>query len=234
MKILSWNVHFDLKKEQIPHIDSFNADIIILQEVTPKGFDLLKDKYKNSFHYADTLYENNANYGIAIFSDNYDIKFTDNFNRNFRYVVPLEIHKPNSEDSFLFYLFAVWTKKLPINYTQNIIQACDFDGYQKYIADKAIFIGDFNTPDTKQQHSKYDAIIAKGLIDCADDKDILKPTYSHSTGVDYFSADYCLATPKMKDSFTIKETIFDLDDSIDIKDKYLRLSDHVPLLVEIE
>lgn len=234
MKILSWNVHFDLKEEQIPHIDSFNADIIILHEVTPKGFNTLKDKYKNSFHYADTLYENNANYGIAIFSNNYDIKFTDNFNRNFRYVVPLEIHKPNCKDSFLFYLFAVWTKKLPINYTQNIIQACDFDGYQKYIADKAIFIGDFNTPDTKQQHSKYDAIIAKGLIDCADAEDILKPTYSHSTGVDYFSADYCLATPKMKDSFTIKETIFDLDDSIDIKDKYLRLSDHVPLLVEIE
>ena len=69
---------------------------------------------------------------------------------------------------------------------------------------------------------------------CADSEAILKPTYSHSTGVDYFSADYCLATPKMKDSFTIKETIFDLDDSIDIKDKYLRLSDHVPLLVEIE
>lgn len=234
MKILSWNVHFDLKEEQIPHIDSFNADIILLQEVTHKGFDLLKDKYKNSFHYADTLYESKANYGIAIFSDNYEIKFTENFNRNLRYVVPLEIHKPNSEDSFLFYLFAVWTKKLPINYTQNIIQAYDFDGYQKYIADKTIFIGDFNTPDTKQQHSKYDAIIAKGLIDCADSEAILKPTYSHSTGVDYFSADYCLATQKMKDSFKIKETILDLDDSIDIKDKYLRLSDHVPLLVEIE
>ena len=33
MKILSWNVHFDLKKEQIPHIESFNADIILLQEL---------------------------------------------------------------------------------------------------------------------------------------------------------------------------------------------------------
>ncbi len=57
-----------------------------------------------------------------------------------------------------------------------------------------LFIGDFNTPTKKEKRKEYDAFIHKGLIDCARTEDILKPTYSHSEEINYFTADYCFAT----------------------------------------
>ena len=234
MKIISWNLHYDVTNEKKRHIKElqiqYEPDILILQECTPKGFELLKNEWKHSVMYADTLYENKANYGVAVFSNSFELRFTENFNRNFRYVLPFEIWK---EKEFQFYLFAVWTKKEPIVYSKNVLDAVHFEGYKNYLSDKAIFIGDFNIPATKAKRAEYDLFSEAGLIDCANSEDILKPTYSHLETVSYYTADYCFATTKMKDNFKIEETILDLDDSIPIKDKYKRLSDHVPLVVEI-
>lgn len=235
MKILSWNVHYDVTAAKKQHLEELKKeegfDLLILQECTPKGFDLLKNDWKHSILYADTLYENKANYGIAVFSNDYELRFTENFNRNFRYVLPFEVWK---DKSFLFYLFAVWTKTVPFSYSKNVLNALQFGGYQKYIADKALFIGDFNTPTTPQKQAEYDALQTAGLINCAAPEDVPKPTYSHKETVDYFTADYCFATSQMKASYTIQEKLLDLDDSIAGKDKYKGLSDHVPVIVEIE
>ena len=234
IKIISWNLHYDLTDEKKQHIKElqtqYEPDILILQECTPKGFDLLKNEWKYSVIYADTLYENKANYGVAVFSNSYELRFTENFNRNFRYVLPFEIWK---EKEIQFYLFAVWTKKEPIAYSKNVLDALNFEGYKNYVSDKAVFIGDFNIPATKEKRGEYDLFAEAGLIDCADSGDILKPTYSHLETVSYYTADYCFATSKMKETFKIAETILDLDDSISVKDKYIGLSDHVPLVIEI-
>ena len=134
----------------------------------------------------------------------------------------------------MFYLFAVWTKSKPILYSLNVIKALEFPGYNKYVADKAIFIGDFNTPSKKDKHIEYDNLVQRGLVDCAGKDCILKPTYSHSSTNNYYTADYCFATKKMIENFVIRETVFNLNDTIKGKDKYEGLSDHCPILVEIK
>ena len=235
MKILSWNVHNDVTDAKKKHLEELKRqekfDLLILQECTPKGFDLLKNDWKHSILYADTLYEHKINYGIALFSNDYELRFTENFNRNFRYILPFEIWKNNE---FLFYLFAVWTKTIPVSYSKNVLKALQFEGYQKYITDKALFIGDFNTPTTPEKQAEYDSLQDAGLINCAAPEDVLKTTYSHKEKVYYFTADYCFATRQMKDSYTIQEKLLDLDDRIAGKNKYKGLSDHVPVIVEIE
>ena len=235
MKILSWNVHNDVTEAKKKHLDELKKeeqfDLLILQECTPKGFDLLKNDWQHSIIYADTLYEHKINYGIALFSNEYELRFTENFNRNFRYVLPFEVWKDNT---FLFYLFAVWTKKEPVSYSKNVLDALRFEGYQKYVKDKALFIGDFNTPTTKEKKSEYESLIKAGLLDCAGPDDILKPTYSHTKKINYFSADYCFVTEQMKDYFKIQEKILELDDNITGKDKYTELSDHVPVILMVE
>lgn len=63
--------------------------------------------------------------------------------------------------------------------------------------------------------------------------DILKPTYSHSEGINYFTADYCFATEQMVKTYKVTEEIPDFDDSIKGKDKYENFSDHCPLFIEV-
>lgn len=92
-----------------------------------------------------------------------------------------------------------------VNYSVNVLRSIEFSGYKDYIADKTIFIGDFNTPTKKDKRLKYEKIINTGLIDCANKNDISKPTYSHSEEINYFTADYCFATEQMVKTYKITE-----------------------------
>lgn len=231
MDITCWNVHCDINQEKYTHIMKENCDILILLECTHRGFESIKKDWEYCLWYNDTLYENTSDYGIAIFANKYRLFFTDIFNRNLRFVIPLKVF---DDKTFLFYLFAVWTKAEPIHYSLNVLQAIKLPEYQEYVSDKALFIGDFNTNVNSKKRNEYDALINAGLIDCLPEDKILPPTYSHTTDVNYFTADYCLATKAMKDSYKISEKVGKLDDSIPIKDKYERLSDHCPIFVNIK
>lgn len=231
MTIFDWNVSRDITIEKYNHIKEFSADIFIIQECLPSTFENFKSDWKYSFFHSDTLYEaDKGGYGIAIFSNNCKINLTPVFNKSFRYVIPIEIEQLNIK----FYLFAIWTKAIPIKYYKNVLEALVFPGYQNYISGEAVFVGDFNTPTTKENHKNYDSIISAGLIDCASKNDILKRTYSHSKDLLFYTADYCLATKKMLDNYIIKETILDFDLNINSKLKYNNMSDHVPLIIQIE
>ena len=231
MKIICWNVHYDINELKYSHISENDCDILILLECTYKGFEFVKGSWDKALWYNDTLYEKNSDFGIAIFAKKYNFEFTENFNRKLRYVIPLKIL---NDKEFLFCLFAVWTKPMPINYSTNVLKALELTEYKEYISDKAIFIGDFNTPTKKDKRDDYDKLLETGLIDCAKKEDILKPTYSHSEEINYFTADYCFATKKMKEFFEIEETIPDMNDEFPKKDKYKGLSDHCPIFVEIK
>jgi len=228
MKIRFWNVCDDITEQKYNHIKTFKSDILILAEVRGKSFEKLMNDWDYSLWYNDSLYEKH-DYGIAIFSNEYKIEFTDNFNRNFRYVIPLKVSDKNG--IFQFFLFAVWTKDKPLKYYKNIINALDFPGYKEYIEQGAIFIGDFNTNVTENNKTEYDNIINKGLIDCA--KEILLPTYSHTKEENFFTADYCLATQDMIKRFTIDERIEYFDISIKSKLKYKEMSDHCVIWCEV-
>ena len=238
MKILDWNVSSKITDEKYKLIEDFKADMCILQECLPSNFEKYKSKWEHAFFYSDTIYAKDpSGHGIAIFSNDCEIRFTPTFNRNFRYVIPLEIWKDNT---FLFYLFAVWTKSVPVKLSQNFIKALDFEGYKDYISGPAIFVGDFNTPTTEKNDKDYKTIISKGLRNCADKKEEYKPTYSHLTEIDFYTADYCFASEEMKKGFDINVTIHEFDKNDNTtKMKYKRmpgnipLSDHVPLEIEI-
>ena len=231
MKIFDWNVYCDITEEKYSHLKTFNADIYILDECSNSTFEDIKSDWKYSLFYSDTLYkEDNAGYGIAILSNSCEINFTPVFNRNYRYIIPLEVR----QKEFQFYLFAVWTKAVPIKYSQNIFEALGFSGYKQYISDSALFIGDFNTPATKSNSKDYEKLVKQSLIDCAAKSDILKPTYSHSKDIQFYTADYCFATRKMLEHYSVNEKILDFDESIKSKLKYQNLSDHTPLLIDIQ
>lgn len=231
MKIFNWNVYCDITEEKYAHIKTFNSDIYILDECLYSTFDNIKSDWKYSLFYSDTLYKDDkAGYGIAVLSNSCEIKFTSIFNRNYRYIIPLEIRQNN----FKFYLFAVWTKDTPIKYSQNILEALAFPSYKEYLLEGAIFLGDFNIPTTKDNTKDYEKILKRGLINCASKIDILKPTYSHSKDIQFYTADYCFATKSMLEHFTIDEKILDFDKNIKSKLKYQKLSDHVPLLIDIQ
>ena len=231
MKIFDWNVYCDITEEKYSHLKTFNADIYILDECLHSTFEVIKSDWKYALFYSDTLYiDDKAGYGIAILSNSCEINFTSSFNRNYRYIIPLEVRQNN----YNFYLFAVWTKAVPIKYSQNIIEAIDFPGYQQYVSGEALFIGDFNTAATKNNSKDYEKLVQKDLIDCATKSDILKPTYSHSRDIQFYTADYCFATKKMLEHYTVNEKILDFDESIKSKLKYQNLSDHTPLLIDIQ
>ena len=204
---------------------------MILLECRHTSFDFIKDDWGNCLWYNDTLHENKSDYGIAIFSNKYRLEFTDNFNRNFRFIIPLKIYK---DKKFLFYLFAVWTKSKPISYSANVLKALEFSGYQEYISDRALFIGDFNTNVKPGQTKTYDDLVKTGLIDCIDTKHKLSRTFFQNDNYGFYTADYCFATPKMKDSYEIIETLGEMKESISGNDKYEGLSDHCPVFVEIK
>lgn len=231
MKIFNWNVYCNITEDKYAHIKTFNSDIYILDECLYSTFDNIKSDWKYSLFYNDTLYnEDKAGYGIAVLSNNCKINFTPVFNRNYRYVIPLEV----TQDNCKFYLFAVWTKAVPIKYSQNILEALEFPGYQQHLSEGAIFLGDFNTPTTKDNTKDYEKIVKRGLINCASKIDILKPTYSHSKNIQFYTADYCFATKSMLEHFTVSETILNFDINEKSKLKYQKLSDHVPLLIDIQ
>ena len=136
--------------------------------------------WKNTLYYNDQLYDNNPKadnknmYGIAVFSNIYRFEFTDNFNRNLRYVVPLKVFDVET-NQFIFNLFVVWTKKEPIAYINNLVKAFEFIGYSDYIKkERSLFIGDFNTPATKANRESYDKLLKLGLYDCAKPEDVLE------------------------------------------------------------
>ena len=231
MNIISWNVHFDVNEKKYSHIKEFPCDILILLECRHKSFEFLKDDWEYCIWYNDTLHENKSDYGIAVFSNKYRLDFTDNFNRNLRFVIPLKVY---DDKDFLFYLFAVWTKSKPISYSVNVLKALEFPGYKEYISDKAIFIGDFNTPVNQNQTKTYDNLIQAGLIDCMGNEHKISRTFFQNDKYGFFTADYCFATQKMKDNYEICEKLGEMKESTIGNDKYEGLSDHCPVFVEIK
>ena len=231
MQITCWNVHYDINVKKYEHIKKHPCDILILPECTHKSFDFIKADWEYCLWYNDTLYENKSDFGIAILSNKYRLDFTDNFNRNLRYVIPLKV---SNDKEFLFYLFAIWTKKLPIAYSVNVLKALEFPGYQEYLSDKAIFIGDFNTNVKSGQTKTYDDLVKTGLIDCMDKEHQLTRTFYQNENYGFYTADYCFATQKMKDNYEILESLGEMKEEITGNDKYEGLSDHCPVFVEIK
>lgn len=107
MRLISWNIHFHFNQEKYNHIIQKEPDILVIEECHTNDFCEFQKDWKNVLHYNDQLYDNNPKadnknmHGIAIFSNKYRFEFTENFNRNLRYVVPLKVYSEET-NAFLF------------------------------------------------------------------------------------------------------------------------------------
>jgi exonuclease III len=152
--------------------------------------------------------------GVAVFSRKYEIGFTENFNRNFRYVIPYKIkgYSPDLE------LFVVWTKEEPLGYEKTLFEALK---YYKPSDRNTIIIGDFNTFAKDDNGLKKLEEKMLPLVNCAKEAP-LKPTYYHTKdnmGVD----DFCFASGDLAANAELEVC----DD-----DTVKKLSDHYPIVVD--
>jgi len=168
MKIVSWNCHYGLSQKKYDAIIELTPDILIIHECKKPDFELIKSKWKNKNFYNDDLYTDKSEYGselgVAIFSDSFNIKFTDIFNRKYRYFIPYEI----SNNEIIINLFAVWIKPDDGNYLTPLYNAVDYYKEQNMINDNTIIIGDFNTF-AKENNERLVALEKKlsPLVNCA-------------------------------------------------------------------
>jgi endonuclease/exonuclease/phosphatase family metal-dependent hydrolase len=143
MKIISWNSKFGFDEAKVRYIHKFSADIYVIQECTKSDVDQSKTFIKNSVWYGDNI---DSKYGIGIFSDIFDIELLPEHNSDFRYIVPYRVFSKNKE----FVLIVVWTKdkdknNTKIEYTEQMWNAINFNGYKEILSGPVIIAGDFNS-----------------------------------------------------------------------------------------
>jgi endonuclease/exonuclease/phosphatase family metal-dependent hydrolase len=241
MKILTWNCKFGFNEQKYEFIKNYNADLYIIQECMENDFDGINNflKYKNIF--CDNL---DSKYGVGLFSNEFDIEILPEHNHNFRYVVPYKIFNKN----YNFVLFLIWTKdkdenNKKIEYTEQIWKAINYNNYKKYFSNNVIIAGDFNSNNywekeyiSKKVHSHNDIIKKlKGYniesayhkyFNCenGNEKD---PTLLWKMDINNkFHIDYCFISNNYK---TKNVTVGSLEEWGKNK-----LSDHCPIMVEIE
>jgi exonuclease III len=229
LRIVSWNCHWGLNEKKYQEIMSYSPHILIIQESRKIDFDYIKSMWKFKNWYNDDFYtdksECGSEYGVAIFSNDYKIEFTEIFNRKYRYVVPYII----SKDSFNLNLFIIWIKPINGNYLKPLYDAIEYYQDKKMLDNNTIVIGDFNTF-AKDDNGRLKDLEEKlkPLINCTANTPFhTKDTYynsKHGYGID----DFC---------FVSKDNIgkFEVDIPNDLDDKnhqWKGISDHCPIIVD--
>ena len=247
IKIVSWNCKMlplynkeGFTDSKASYIDKkYNADIYVIQECTKYDIKKLNNFKKHITWYGDNI---DSKYGIGIFSNRFKIELLDDHNPEFRYIVPYKIF----DETIDFTLFAVWTKpkdreNKKIGYTEQIWNAINFSSYKKYLNDRIILIGDFNSNNFWEKEYKRDKVPShKDIIgklseygigsayhkyfNCenGNEKD---PTELHGMNIDKrYHVDYCFISRH----FEIKNVeVGDL-----VEWEKVKHSDHCPLFVE--
>lgn len=222
MKIVSWNCNgsFRTKYKRILELD---ADIYVIQECEP--LDEIKGELKKII--SNGIWEKGANKkGVLVFSKP-DIKLEkmewDTF--GMRVFIPIMVND-------LFPLVAVWTTKPAYIEEFYIWYLVNIERLNKEV----IIVGDFNSNaiwDKKHSNRGHLAVV-KGLkkrglesvyhwFSKEEQGMETKPTfYMYKRRERPFHIDHCFADPKIIQSYDI------------LDDKWLELSDHLPIVFEIK
>jgi exonuclease III len=241
MKLVSWNCKVGFSEPKVEYIRKYNADLYIIQECTEKDFNKTNNYFKNNSFFCDNI---DSKYGVGLFSDKIEFQLLPEHNRNFRYIVPYKILDKDCE----FVLFSIWTKdkdenNKKIEYTEQTWKAINFDGYQKYLQNKIILIGDFNSNNfwdknyaMHKVHSHNDIInkLNKHNIESAyhkfnncingNEKD---PTLLWQMDINKtFHIDYCFVSKDFKIQNVNVGSLNEWEEN--------KLSDHCPLIIEFE
>ena len=233
MKIVSWNCCWGFTKgKQEAILEAFpKTDIFVIQECRRDDLDTIGKDWKFKNWYGDDV-DDNSKLGIAVFSKEYKLEFTDQFNRNLRYVVPYRVIV--GEKSLI--LFAVWTKSWErghFDYDDNVTKAVFH--YRDLMNGDALIIGDFNTFATnKNDELKTLEKKMEPMINCAKDPGFWETsTYYHNENSGYGIDDFCFASESLSAN---RKITFEIKDAVENKasdpKKWRDLSDHWPISVD--
>ena len=229
MKIVSWNCHYEYGKfkgltlEKYEKIKEFKPNILLIQECTKKEFDQVKMEWKYKNWYCDDLFEDSV-IGVAIFSNEFEIEFSDLFNRNFRYVIPYVA----KNDNFEIYIFSVWIKPYEKDYLKGIEKHlyASKEYYKDMLDKKAMFIGDFNIY-AKEDNERLQILEDKfkPMINCTQDTSFRNTVTYYDSQYGYGIDDFCF----------VSESLYAYRKEIKIEthdQKSWNGSDHCPIMVE--
>jgi exonuclease III len=236
MKIIAWNCQgaFRNKNEQIL---LKKPDIIVVPECEngeKLQFGILTPKPNDFLWCGD-----NPNKGIGIFSyADYKFELMQEYNADFKYILPIRVTGGNGS----FVLFAVWTVQNEDNkdakYIGQIWLAIEY--YSKLFKhDDVILIGDFNSNKNLDKSNKIGTHkdVANKLKEMK-----ISSLYHNQAGVLHgseesptfflqrnklkpFHLDYCFVSEKF--------LVHDYNFSIGDVEKWIGMSDHLPIIVEI-
>ncbi|MEB9553207.1 endonuclease/exonuclease/phosphatase family protein [Bacillus cereus] len=141
MKIVVWNAGMAFRKK-IDKISPLKADILVISECekSEEWGQIDKEKGINDF-----LWEgDNPNKGIGIitFDERYQIEIHPDYDKSFRYIVPIKV----SADKQEFIMFAVWSQKGEKRYSSYIGQIyLALEKYASLLKEPCIIVGDWNS-----------------------------------------------------------------------------------------
>lgn len=231
MKIVSWNANGKFS-EKFPAILEEDADIYVIQECeNPLIIDSEEyaDFASNYFWVGENQY-----YGLGIFAkDNVKLKLMDFDAKGLRYFIPVNVNDD-------FNLLGVWTNPdmdgtKTIYYPKEITEYYEEHKDSGFFNEDMIICGDFNCDvRLKGSHAKNVYEVIEKLSECG-----LVDIYHHLTGEKegeetkptFYMYRHLDKPYHLDHIFSSSDKVKDLE--IGDTDKWLQLSDHVPLIFEI-
>jgi len=236
MEIVSWNCKngFDVTKAETIGNAYQDAAIFVIQECRRTEIYNFKNNWKFKNWYGDD--QEYSDLGIAVFSNKFEIKLTEEFNRNYRYVVPYKV----DAGKIKFTLFAVWTKPIDEYYDANVTEAINFSGYKNIIDGNVIMIGDYNTgcsEKTEEHKNRYvnlnKKMEPKGFMNCSPAEKIYEMTFFSDRTKQEYVNDFCFISKNLSSSLEKFGTNKEWEEKNGIK-RWRGLSDHCPIIVDLD
>lgn len=141
MKIVAWNAGMAFRKK-IDKILPLKADILVISECEqPEKWGQI-DKEKGIYKFLWEGDNPNKGIGIITFDKRYKIEIHPDYDKSFRYIVPIKVSAGNQE----FIMFAVWSQKGVKRYSSYIGQIyLALEKYASLLKEPCIIVGDWNS-----------------------------------------------------------------------------------------
>ena len=231
MKIISWNANGKFS-EKFQAILEENADIYVIQECENP----LITESEEYLEFASNYYwvGQNKYYGLAIFAkDNIKLELMDLDDNGLRYFIPVRVNDD-------FNLLGVWTNPdmdgtKTIYYPKEITKYYEEHNDSGFFNEDMIICGDFNCDvRLKGSHAKNVNEVIEKLSECG-----LVDIYHHlnnekegeETEATFYMYRHLDKPYHLDHIFASSDKVKNL--KIGDADKWLQLSDHVPLIFEI-
>ncbi|HRQ43542.1 MAG TPA: hypothetical protein PLB12_04255 [Candidatus Goldiibacteriota bacterium] len=140
MKLITWNCNMAFRKKA-KHIFKYNPDILVLQECE-RSYKIPSELFGNKPTSPAIWYGDNKNKGIGIFTFNgYKAKVIEPPKKNDKWFIPIKIIGPEK-----FKLIAVWAMNYRANEVVKGVRPAfaSIKGLHKYLDSGVIMAGDFN------------------------------------------------------------------------------------------